>query len=181
MYEYFPKRWFRNGTPEGKPVLFTDITRRVAIPERYKTDSTLYLDYTVGDGETPMDIAERVYDSSELWWVILLTNNIHDMAEQWPVDSHSYDTMLRENYEDSELYGIDHYVNGSGKRVDVNGLRYSHGLSGSDAEIAGRYGLRAVRLYDNLVEQNEKLRRIRVIDPDYVSGLVRELEAIINE
>ncbi len=66
--------------------------------------------YYVKDGERPDTIAEKIYEDSELDWVILITNNITNINDQWPLDNTSFYKYLLEKYgSDENIYGIHHY------------------------------------------------------------------------
>ena len=56
--------------------LVTNILRRVKLRASLKNGLMLFDKYDVVAGENPEDIAFKYYGSSELHWVILMTNNI---------------------------------------------------------------------------------------------------------
>lgn len=67
-------------------------------------------DYYVKEGERPDQLAKRFYDDAELDWVILLTNNITDVQNQWPLDGESFRKYLIDKYgSDEKLEEIHHY------------------------------------------------------------------------
>ncbi len=64
----------------------------------------------VGD-ERPDNVAEKIYGDSTLDWVVLLSNNILNVYEEWPKTQNAFDKYLLEKYGSYEnLYGgIHHY------------------------------------------------------------------------
>ncbi len=67
-------------------------------------------DYYIKEGERPEQLAQRFYEDPELDWVILLTNNITDVQNQWPLDGQSFHKYLIEKYGSEEALGdIHHY------------------------------------------------------------------------
>lgn len=66
--------------------------------------------YYVKDNERPDQIAERIYGSAELDWLVLLTNNIIDPKNEWPLDNQSFEKYLLEKYGTEEkIYEPHHY------------------------------------------------------------------------
>ena len=71
------------GNGEFKDV--KNLLRRVALNTKVKTNALLYDTYDIKEGETPEMIADKLYDDSELHWVIMLVNDITDRYHQWPM------------------------------------------------------------------------------------------------
>jgi len=64
----------------------------------------------IGD-ERPDNIAFKEYNDSSLDWVVLLSNNILNIQDEWPLPQRSLDEVLLEKYGDYEKLhsGIHHY------------------------------------------------------------------------
>lgn len=146
------------------------------------------MEYVLRDGENVMDVAERIYDDASLWWLILLTNDIHDPVNQLPFDGEDYDTIIREQYTEDELNTVVEVLDRRGNKTDLVAVRWTRDPepvittdSMSDEELVERFGLRPVTLYDKLVAENDALRRIKILDPDYVTTVKAQLEKLINE
>lgn len=87
-------------------------------------------DYYIKDGERPDTIAEKLYDDPELDWVILITNNITNVNDQWPLDNTSFYKYLLEKYgSDENIYGTHHY-----ETVEVKD-RYSRTVLGGGFQV----------------------------------------------
>ena len=56
------------------PKIVTNILRRVGLRAKVKTNSLLFDTYNVREGETPEIIAHKLYDDSELHWIVMLKN-----------------------------------------------------------------------------------------------------------
>ena len=54
--------------------MLSDNARRAAL-QFYK--------YLVPEGETPEQVANRIYDDPNLHWVIMIINDMSDIYEQW--------------------------------------------------------------------------------------------------
>ncbi len=118
----FPKRWF---DVDGKSTLMPNLTKRITIPADVLNNTTLYMEYMVEDGERPDQISEKLYDTDQYWWLVLMANKITNIYEQWPrMDESIYAEM--ENLDDP--YAISHYVHPDGSYADIEGLMYLYNV-----------------------------------------------------
>jgi len=78
--------------------LVVDILRRVRINTQTQNSLNLYGEYTIKDGERPDTIAHKLYGDSELHWVILLFNEIHNPYYEWPMDRLSFESYCANKY-----------------------------------------------------------------------------------
>jgi len=85
MFENYPKIEYdfinENGTFTRE---MQDIFRRVSLTEETMKNGENYKIYTINDGDTPERIAFEAYGDENLWWVVLLVNNILDVQNEWP-------------------------------------------------------------------------------------------------
>ena len=81
-----------------------DITVRAKISDYFKNSAMTSLPYEVQDGERPEMLAHRVYDRSDLHWVILLFNEIHDPNFEWPLSYAELESVLEAKYKGYALY-----------------------------------------------------------------------------
>lgn len=90
-FDYFPKINY-----EGQQV--RDITRRNGFTQLVASNPTLYLPFTVKEGERPEDIANYYYGSVDYTWVVYMSNNIIDPYHQWPMAEADFNNYLIEKY-----------------------------------------------------------------------------------
>ena len=76
---------FNEGDDGEVRLQVTDLFRRVAFTEETRKDARNFIEYIVEDGETPDDVAFKIYGDSNWFWVVLLSNNIVDVEEEWPM------------------------------------------------------------------------------------------------
>jgi hypothetical protein len=63
----------------------------------------------IGD-ERPDNVAYKFYGDETLDWVVLLSNNILNVYDEWPLTQESFDSYLLEKYGSYErMYDIHHY------------------------------------------------------------------------
>ena len=98
--------------------LVRDITRNVRIRRDAVRNSAFYNLYTIKDGETPDVIAKRVYDNSDLFYLVMLANDIYDWRTDVPLTQAEFEYYMREHYVDP--YAIHHYEDTAGNIIDLD-------------------------------------------------------------
>jgi hypothetical protein len=106
-FEYianFPNQSFNDDYVVAKNIfkrakLRTDIANAVNVFEYYQ----------IIDNERPDQVAAKVYDNADLDWVILITNNITNINQQWPLDNNSFYKYLIDKYGSEEELGKTHH------------------------------------------------------------------------
>ena len=56
--------------------LVTHLLKRVTIRAKVKANTLFFDTYDVREGETPEMIADKLYNDSELHWIVLMVNDI---------------------------------------------------------------------------------------------------------
>jgi hypothetical protein len=91
-------------------VLAKNIFKRAKLREDIANAVSAFTYYQIIDNERPDQIAEKVYNDSELDWVILTTNNITNFNNQWPLDNESFHKYLLDKYgSEEEIQKFHHY------------------------------------------------------------------------
>lgn len=87
-----------------------NLFRRAKLRNDVANYATAFTYYQISDNERPEQIAKKVYNNSELDWIILLTNNIKNLNNEWPLDNDSlYKYMIGKYGSDEELAKVHHY------------------------------------------------------------------------
>ena len=155
---------------DGNLHYMTNITKNIRlVTDKYKQISGFDV-YDVVDGDTPEMLAHKFYDSTTLHWIILITNNIINVQEDWPIHVRDFQDIIEDKYDDID--GIHHYeiAQESGDdsviiNVPVESLSEypaSTPITNTDHEIA--------------VELTK--RRIRILKPQFLSQFIEEFNAL---
>tara|TARA_Y100001973_G_C5206830_1_gene342036 strand:+ start:3413 stop:4450 length:1038 start_codon:yes stop_codon:yes gene_type:complete len=80
--------------PSNVDVEVQDIFRRFTFTQKTFDDPKNFEEYMIKEGERPEDVAVRFYGDPKLWWIILFTNNIIDVQNQWPKTSKELNTLF---------------------------------------------------------------------------------------
>ena len=167
----------------------TNLLRRVAIRSKVKTNTMLFDTYDVKNGETPESIADKLYDDPELNWVIMLVNDITDRYHEWPLAEDQFISYISDKYVNadgtSNVDGTHHYeiAQSSGNATtkievyDPDLLTDAGAVSDSNAYTSATTITN--REYEE--QQQDKKRKIRLLDPRYVSDFVDEFKNLIRE
>jgi hypothetical protein len=150
-----------NGNLELK--VLRDITTNVRLRTRVLSDLTLYDYYDMREGETPEIVAQRFYGNSELHWLIMLVNDRYDYIEDFPMTAHQLERHIDSKY-GNQRNAVHHYVK-DGLIVDNTVILDAVGVSNADYE----YSL------------NDSKRTIKIIRPQVVGTLVRDLEELLED
>ena len=158
------------GTGEYKGV--TNLLRRVGIRAKVKANTMLYDTYDVRNGETPESIAFKLYDDAELHWVILLVNDITDRFHDWPMTEAQFLQFIKDKY--TNVDAIHHYE--ISQESGDTSIKISIGTDNTDYPSAT-----AITNYEYEQEVQDAKRKIRLLDPSYVSDFVEEFKSIMKE
>ena len=91
-------------------VLTKNIFKRAKLRTDIANAITAFEYYQIVDNERPDQVAAKVYDNADLDWVILTTNNITNINQQWPLDNNSFYKYLIDKYgSDEELTKTHHW------------------------------------------------------------------------
>ena len=149
---------------DGTTIEFTNITKRVALNKLIKKDIVAFDFYDVQDGETPEVVAYLYYGDSLLHWVVLLTNNITNIFDQWPKSVSSLEKFVIEKYNDPDEthhYEIQYESGDTSKIIMINDNKnYPNATRISN--------------FNYELQENQKKARIRLVKPFYVNQIVSE-------
>ena len=107
-FEYIAN--FPNQSFNTDYVVAKNIFKRAKLRSDIASAITAFNYYQIVDNERPDQVAAKVYDNADLDWVILTTNNITNINQQWPLDNNSFYKYLLDKYgSDEELGKVHHY------------------------------------------------------------------------
>ena len=164
-----------------------NLFRRAKLRDDLKFNFTSLLDYYIGDGIRPDQVADRLYGDPELDWVVLTSANIINIRDEWPLDSRElYDFALNKHGDD--LNQIRHYEtkevkDSSGRLILPKGKVVDAGFTIPDpsSPTATINPVVGVTNYEYEQTRQDKLREIRLLDPQYIKDFVREYKLLMNE
>lgn len=191
-FSQFPNVYAGEGIGDNESFkyrLVKNLFRRVKVREDLEEYGSLFESYTIKTGESPSQLAYRVYGDAHLDWVILLINNIIDMYEQWPKIDSELSQYVNTIYSDPDA--VHHYETNKitiGEGVDeveyvkqgtiVNSsyrVVMPDGTTKSEAE-----SIYPVTNYEHEVYENEKKRQILMPNTTMINKVTEEFENLIG-
>ena len=157
------------GTGELKTV--TNLLRRVALRNKARTDRLLFDTYDVKNGETPESIAFKLYGDSELHWIIMMINDITDRFHDWPMQENQFNAFVNDKYDNINAlhhYEITQTSGDTSIKIDV-------GTDNTNYPTAT-----LITNYEYEVREQDKKRRIRLLDPAFIEDFVEEFKILMN-
>ena len=109
-FDFLPNVYVGEGvnTEEAyKYRLVKNIFRRIIPREDLDRYTTFFERTSIPSGSKPSDLAEKLFGDPFLDWVILMTNNITDVYEQWPKTESELQRFVRNKYGNQD--DVHHY------------------------------------------------------------------------
>ncbi len=171
-------------------IIVKNIFRRSKLRTDVDQSLTAFNYYYVQEGQRPDTLAQDLYQNSELDWVILTTNNITNIRNQWPLDHNDlHDYMLEKYGSEQNIVGIHHYetkeildeykrvVMRGGIEVDAN---FTFKYQSYTNSIVSINPVVAITNYQYETKLNEEKRKIRTLKPQYIGAFISEHKQIMN-
>lgn len=89
-------------------VTVKNLFQRIKIREDLQNNLTAFDKYQIKDGMRPEQVAEELYDSENLDWVVLISAGITNIRDQWPLSNKDIYTYAESIYGNS-LNDVHHY------------------------------------------------------------------------
>ena len=156
---------------DGDFKLVTNLLKRVAVRSKVKTNVLVFDTYDVKSGETPELIADKLYNDPELHWVVLMMNDITDRYHQWPLNENQFLAHINDKY--SNVDAVHHYE--ISQTSGDTTIKIDIGTDNTDHS-----GATAITNYEYEVEQQDKMRKIRLLDPAYIENFVGEYKTLMK-
>ena len=164
---------------QGKYKDVTNLLRRVAMRSKVKSNTLMFDTYDVKEGETPEMIADKLYGDPELHWVILLVNDITDRYHQWPMSTPQFLAFVNDKY--SNVDGVHHYeiAQDSGDTDTKIEVYNNSALYTGDSDFYA--SATTITNFEYEESEQDKKRKIRLLDPEYVEQFVSEYQNLMKE
>ena len=167
-----------------------NIFKRAKLRDDVEQAITAFNYYQIEDGMRPDMVAEKLYNDPELDWVVLTSNNITNIRDQWPLSHNDlYEHMLEKYGSETNIQGINHYetrqvldeynrvVVPAGLEVDFN---FTFSYMNFSNTIVTVNPVVPLTHYEYEVRLNEEKRRIKVLRPEYLNTYISEHREIME-
>ena len=165
-----------------------NIFKRAIIRDDIFDEATAFTKYSVIGDERPDQVAAGFYNDSTLDWVVLTTNNIVHVRDEWPMGNQDFLTYLNEKYTTEELSNIHHYEtklirDSSGKLIQPVGLTVPAGHSISfldNGVLREESSLTSFTFLEHETDVNDNKRNINILRSEYLNFFLESFEEIME-
>ena len=197
-FSQLPDFEYVNRTEDGKRISdYTQVKnlfKRGKLREDIFQETTFFEQYQIQGDDRPDNVAQKVYGDAALDWVVLLSNNIINIYEEWPLPQESFDAYLLEKYNNNynTLYnGIHHYesnevTNSQGVVIFPKGVRVGAGQSVSyfdevdNQQVTVNPVSKGITNYDYEIKLNDDKRNIFLLKGMYLNIVYDDIEKMMR-
>ncbi len=199
-YQGSPNSYFKQLPELNYPSLANDRTsvydyqivknffKRAVLRDDIFNEVTAFTKYSVQDNERPDQVAYTFYNDVGLDWVVLTTNNIVHVRDEWPMGSQDFLTYLNAKYTAEELSNIHHYEtkiirNSRGQLIQPEGLFVpeNHSVSFLDNGVSRtESSLKSVSFLQHETNLNDAKRNINILETDFLNAFLQDFREIME-
>ena len=153
---------------------------------------TFFTKYQIQGNDRPDNVASQVYNDSTLDWLVLISNNIVNIQNEWPLSNVDFDELMLDKYGsyDTLFNGIHHY-----ETIEVKDARNVK-IVNAGLKVESDY---SVTFFDERADQmktvtptipvtnyqyeqgvNEDKRNIYLLQPRYLQVVRDDLEDLMT-
>jgi hypothetical protein len=176
----FPKieYTFKDGTTQK----LVDLNVKYNLTNAVKNASEVFYKYTWREGDRPDIVADWYYKGDEMYWLVLLANDVYDVFHDIPMTSNAFTKYLINKYRNDAIeYGVNdedilaycqqtihHYEDDDGYWIDLETFT-----------LKGYTNFKTI--YQQEFIENEEKRNVRLIDDTKALTVKSELESKFKE
>ena len=165
-----------------------NIFKRAIIRNDIFDEVTAFTKYSVRGDERPDQVADRMYNDSTLDWVVLTTNNIIHVRDEWPMGNQDFLTYLNDKYTAEELANIHHYAtevvrDSNGKLIQLSGITVPEGHSVTFVDngvLRTESKIKSFSFLEHETNLNDAKRNINILRPEYLNLFLEEFGDIME-
>ena len=165
-----------------------NLFKRAVLREDIINDVTYFTKYEVKGDERADTIASNFYNDAGLDWVILTTNNIVHVRDEWPMGANDFLTYINQKYTAAELSNVHHYetlliLDAFGNMIQPEGLFVdsNHSVTFLDNGVSTTLSrIKEVTFLQHETDLNDKKRQINILKSSYVELFLRDVEDMMS-
>ena len=181
-----------DGSGIGDYQVVKNLFKRVKIRQDILENLAYFTKYQIVGDDRPDNVAFEIYGDETFDWLVLLSNNIVNIQNEWPMNQSAFDDFLIKKYGTIEkTYNIHHYEtrelkNDSGQIVTPKGLTVPKNYKVEYFDTKrNQYVVRtnevdAVTNYVYEIRKEEEKRNIFLIKPEYVELILDDTQRLMQ-
>ena len=165
-----------------------NIFKRAVIRNDIFDEVVAFTKYSIVGDERPDQVAYEFYGDSGLDWVVLTTNNIIHVRDEWPMGNQDFLTYLNAKYTSEQLLNIHHYEtklirDAKGKLIQPEGLTVPAGHSITfldNGVLRTESQLTSFNFLEHETNLNDDKRNINILKQEYLSLFLEDFAEIME-
>ncbi len=168
-----------------------NLFKRAKIRDDFFSTATVFDLYSIIGDDRPDNVAQKLYGDSDLDWVVLLSNNIINIRDEWPMSQYDLERYLDNKYSQEQLSEIHHYETKEVKTdfgmlllqeglwVDAN---YTFKFTDEDEvkTLSGANILTSVSIYQFEIQKNDSKRNIYALRSNFLQTVFSDMRDIMT-
>ena len=165
-----------------------NLFRRGKIRDDFFENAVSFEKFNVVGDDRPDNVANEVYNDPQLDWVVLLSNNIINVRDEWPMSQYDFQRYLDNKYDKVQLSQIHHYetvevFNPQGLKLLEAGLEvdesfeYKYSFEGINYTVSD---VTSVTNYQYEINKNDAKRSIYLVRNSYLPMILEDFKQIMT-
>jgi hypothetical protein len=173
-------------TSSKEYVRIKNLFRRVKLRDDLQNVFTLFNKYEIGQGERPDTIAEDLYGSNDLDWVVMMSAGIINLHDQWPLSDYDLYRYADNKYGNDlnaiRFYETTEVKDSSGRLVLPKGkiVDSNFTIPNPDNTTLNLNPVTGITNYEYETRVNNDKRLIYILKPEYLQLYLNDMRRIMN-
>ena len=177
---------FSDRLSDSSYVFAKNIFRRMKVRDDLQNVFTVFNKYQIADGTRPDTVAEELYGESEYDYVVLLTANITNVRDQWPITNKELYDYVVQKYGLENVNSVHHYVTKEIKDSDGKLILPAGKVVGSNFTVSyfdstpittsATETVTGITNYEYEIDENENKRTIYILKPTYLGQFLDDMK-----
>jgi len=195
-FSYLPNLEYVNRIPSEQNISsYTEVKnlfKRVKLSNKLFQDLTNFTKYQIVGDERPDNVANKIYNNPNYDWIILLSNNIINIQDEWPMSNRTFELYMNKKYGVTNYDNIHHY-----ESIEVKDSSNNYTVLKKGLEVPSDY---SITFYDGALgrmstvtdtnvgvtnyEYESKIqddkRNIFLLRSDLIQTVVRDIKSLME-
>ena len=179
-----------NSTKNEDRITVKNIFKRAKLRSDIDQVITAFEYYEIKENTRPDVVAEQIYNDPELDWVILITNNITNIRDQWPLSHNDlYNYCLEKYGSDAGVQETHHWETQEvkdkfgriileGKLIVDESFKFTY--TKDDYTAVNVSPAQSVSNFTYEQRVNENKRRIKILKPGYLGAFITDMRNMMR-
>ena len=170
-----------------------NLFKRITLRQDIYQDLSFFTKYKITGNDRPDNIASKVYGRSDLDWVVLTSNNIINIQDEWPMPQLEFDAYLLNKYGTYDNLNSSHHYETTELKNSDDVIIVQKGLqvpstysityyfdSGIDSGMVTSYPVVEITNYQYEEKLNDDKRNIFLLKPRYLNVIIDDLDELMT-